>query len=294
MKKRNLHSPNPFDALIPPPAPQVMTFHTRNIEASVRMMPELMLERAFELEQVAPKLMGRDLLSTCRNIWDWCYHSFEYKLDEGGEKYKSPAWSWQERHQGIDCDDFTLLSGCLLLLMRIPFAIKLVRQSRLGNWDHVYIVVPTARGYITIDPVLKAFNQEAGHRDDELIHVEFEDQTGEVDLNSPKIQRLIQRGLIPKNPTAEDLEKYRVERNEKTELVLAEKENAIASGSLPPKSEVEISASTPGAVVPGTEPISLRKRAWDWTVRNWFPVTLGGVLVGWAVRPLFKTKPNDQ
>lgn len=91
----------------------------------------------------------------CKRLWDYCKSTYQYKLDpDGAELIRSPKRSFQDRNEGIDCEDFTVLLSCILLVLKVN---HLIRVADFGSgWQHIYLVVDG----IVLDPVQPTFNYE--------------------------------------------------------------------------------------------------------------------------------------
>lgn len=120
--------------------------------------------------KIALVLKGSTLNETCKNIYNFCYSNIQYKLDKPGEEQlRTPARAWKDRKTGIDCDCFSIFVSSILHNLGIKHAYRICEINDKGYFQHIYIVVPSDQSkenisdgrYITIDPVLDKFNQEA-------------------------------------------------------------------------------------------------------------------------------------
>lgn len=213
--KRNLVSPNQFDGLIPkvPPGTSAVRKVGGSIWDHIQWMPDLIRLASYQTQDLAPRLKRSNVYETCKAVWEFCYHSFEYQLDRGGEIYKSPSYSWHmSRIKGIDCDDFVFLVGTILYNLKIDFCIKAVSQRRNSHLDHVYVTVPlpgNRKRYVTIDPVLPHFDREVRNRvrEEHLPISANDDQTGR-DRMAGLLKKAIASGQLPPGSTMADLHAY--------------------------------------------------------------------------------------
>ena len=108
-----------------------------------------------QCKALAEYLKADTLSQTCFNIWHWMVTNIKYRLDTPGtEELRSPARSYQlDRFTGIDCDDYTIFSCCLLLnLGYVPVA-YIVAFNGNDNFQHIYTV---CNGNV-IDGVMKEY-----------------------------------------------------------------------------------------------------------------------------------------
>lgn len=153
-----------FEGMIPAPHWSEMIVRPNGkVTETVAEMKKVIQHYNWQVAKVAPRLKGKDLYDTCKNIWNFLFTHIKYMEDEEGkEQLRTPARSWAERRsRGIDCDDFSLFAGCLLTQLNIPFYIRIARYKGKSYFQHVYVVVPqTDKRYITIDAVLDQYDAE--------------------------------------------------------------------------------------------------------------------------------------
>ena len=153
-----------FEGMIPAPHWSEMIVRPNGkVTETVSEMKKVIQHYNWQVAKVAPRLKGKDLYDTCKNIWNFLFTHIKYMEDEEGkEQLRTPARSWAERRsRGIDCDDFSLFAGCLLTQLNIPFYIRIARYKGKSYFQHVYVVVPqTDKRYITIDAVLDQYDAE--------------------------------------------------------------------------------------------------------------------------------------
>jgi len=130
------------------------------VEDTVELMKKVVWKYIDDTKEIAKNLQSISQRQTCQNIWDFLYHHIQYKLDERGlEQLRRPARSWVERETGIDCDCFSIFCSSILTNLKIPHKFRITKYDS-PNYQHVYVVVPDAKGEIIIDPVLSRFDFE--------------------------------------------------------------------------------------------------------------------------------------
>lgn len=169
--QRTIRPGNFYSHLIPAAIGKEVTEH-RNGDTfdTIKLIKHKIHKDAWQADKLAPKLKGANLRETCKNVFDFFYNHFQYKLDpHDREQVKSLRSSWENRKTGIDCDDFATGVGKVLTQLNIPFFIKKIAVKGYSNYHHVYVVVPKTKGasikkrqnYYVIDPVLNRFDKEA-------------------------------------------------------------------------------------------------------------------------------------
>jgi hypothetical protein len=124
----------------------------------------------YTMLKLAKELQGKTLAQTCKNIFDFFYQHYQYKIDTPGqEQLRTPARAWRDRTSGVDCDCFSISVGSLLYALNIPFALRIIKMYNKPYFQHIYVVVPKFKGaelsnhtnYLVIDPVLDTNDKEA-------------------------------------------------------------------------------------------------------------------------------------
>lgn len=132
---------------------------------TLRLIPRVVRSHGWQAARIAKELRGADLASTCRNIWEFCYHHIQYERDkEGAEQIRSPARAWRDRKTGIDCDCYTVLVSSILTNLGIAHKLRIAKYPNPDDPDpdfqHIYVIVPQGAGHLTIDPVTDLFDFE--------------------------------------------------------------------------------------------------------------------------------------
>lgn len=105
---------------------------------------------ASQMSKIAPLLKARTLKETIDNIYKFLYWHFQYKLDGNVQDLHSPSSAWRNRKTGFDCKTYSILAGCILTNLKIPYSFRMVQLSE-PKWSHVYVVVPNGDNYFVID-----------------------------------------------------------------------------------------------------------------------------------------------
>lgn len=112
----------------------------------------------------------KDLNATCRAVFLFFYLHYQYELDQDGvEQLRDPARAWKDRKKGIDCDCFCISVSSVLVNLKIPHYLKMVKLYGRDYYQHIYVVVPKTpntninqrSNYYVIDPVLDQYDKEA-------------------------------------------------------------------------------------------------------------------------------------
>lgn len=128
------------------------------VDDVVRLMHKVVWKFKDDTKDIAQKLKGASLEQTITNIWEFLYHHIQYKLDTPNlEELRRPARLWHDKHG--DCDDFSIAASSILTNLNIPNAFRITKYDK-PHYQHVYVIVPHAKGYYIIDPVLSQANYE--------------------------------------------------------------------------------------------------------------------------------------
>jgi hypothetical protein len=165
--RRNIKSGLEYDDLFPAAnGLDKVVYRDGNVKDTIKTMQKIVLKYLDDTKLIAPKLKGKNLEETCRNIWNFLYSHCQYKLDEAGlEQLRRPARAWHDRFQGIDCDCFSIFCSSILTNLDIPHSFRITKYTNEngtpGEWQHVYVIVPKEKsGHYTIDCVAHHFNYE--------------------------------------------------------------------------------------------------------------------------------------
>lgn len=105
---------------------------------------------SFQCEKLSKLLKGKTVKETCKNIYNFLYNHFQYKLDGEAQDLRALSQAWHKRYEGMDCKSFSLLAAMILENLNIDCAFRMVK---LGSnlWVHVYVIVPDGQNYHVID-----------------------------------------------------------------------------------------------------------------------------------------------
>ena len=84
-----------------------------------------------QMSKIAPLLKGRTLKETCDNIYQFLYSHFQYALDGNVQDLHSPSSAWRNRQKGFDCKTYSILAGCILANLQIPYSFRNIVFSNL-------------------------------------------------------------------------------------------------------------------------------------------------------------------
>ena len=147
-----------FEEVIPAPNWQTkIVKRDASVDETVAEMLKVIKQSAWQTKALSKRLQGKDLYTTCGNIWKFLFSHIKYKEDdEGKEQLREPSLSWYLRTiRGIDCDDFSIFAGTILYNLNIPFYLRIAKYGTKTYFQHVYVIVPLLnKKYITIDTVL--------------------------------------------------------------------------------------------------------------------------------------------
>lgn len=128
---------------------------------TINLIRSLVHETKNDTRKLASVLKGKSLEETCRNIWQFVYNHIQYRKDQPGiEQVRRPARTWADRQRGVDCDCYTVFISSILLNLAIPHRIRITKYGGKRHFQHIYPVVPTPAGGITLDCVTDAFDYE--------------------------------------------------------------------------------------------------------------------------------------
>lgn len=159
---RQLKSGIEYNHLIPNADVSTTTVRKNaDVNHTVAFIPKVVMQTLHHTAQLAPLLLADNVHDTCKNIWQFVYEHIAYRKDEEGyEQIRSPARTWHDRKQGVDCDCYTTFISSILTNLQIPHSYRITKYSR-PQFQHIYPIVPIGKDkYITIDCVVDKFNYE--------------------------------------------------------------------------------------------------------------------------------------
>lgn len=135
---------------------------TRNgsVDDTVRYMIQKANATKADTERLAQALKGNTLDETLRNIWNFVFKYIKYEQDsQFAEQIRRPLRTLHD--QKGDCDCYSMLVGSILKNLGVPFSFRITAYYHRPYFQHVYVIVPKpGGGYVTVDPVVDAYNYE--------------------------------------------------------------------------------------------------------------------------------------
>lgn len=139
-----------------------------NTYDTLNLMAKYAKEQAADFKSLTDSLAATSLKKTLNNYWQWVYNHVAYVDDGPVEIVRKPLTTVKE--QKGDCDCMTTLLSAMMLSKGIKHALRKAKyiqdNGQVGDWQHVYAVVPINQAnpdydhVITLDCVLDTFNQE--------------------------------------------------------------------------------------------------------------------------------------
>ncbi len=166
IKDRHIASGKQHDSLFPKPLGEDKVISSNaSVWDTIEFMPKAAIMTPADTIKIARKLDSGNLYDTCENIWNFVYKHIQYKPDRFGvEQVRRPARLWAERLTGGDCDCYSVFISSILSNLQIPHTYRVTKYPKKDGsnptWQHVYIIVPDGKDYITIDCVADQFDFE--------------------------------------------------------------------------------------------------------------------------------------
>lgn len=101
-------------------------------------------DKSHQLRKLAEPLYNADPLQAAANIHAWLLTFISYKKDpDGMELIRTPEASLQDRRNGIDCEDYTILTACLLKEMGHAGRafLTIVDLDPVPGFEHIYLSI---------------------------------------------------------------------------------------------------------------------------------------------------------
>ncbi|OAB79740.1 hypothetical protein [Cochleicola gelatinilyticus] len=162
-----------FNSLFPSSTCKATILSNGDTYYSMDLIKEYIDKYHQQTKKVASVLNKRTLPQTVKSIYDFLYWNIQYKADGSDQQLRSPACSWHDRKNGIDCKSYSIFAGCILRSLGIKFLIRKIKQPGMlpNQFTHVYIVVPNNqatgdlnKGHLVIDAT-KRINTEPDYID---------------------------------------------------------------------------------------------------------------------------------
>jgi hypothetical protein len=162
------------------------------LEDTMQVIPKVVAKYAHQTVLIADYLKKETDYETAKTIWYWIKDHIAYKKDkEGTEQLRTPARTFHDRKNGVDCDCYSIFICCLLNNLGIGHTLRIAKYGK-PEYQHIYPLIPLkGGGHITMDCVVDAFNYEVpntGQKDypmelqilSGLDELENRDSTGEA------------------------------------------------------------------------------------------------------------------
>ncbi|MCL9806962.1 hypothetical protein NAT51_15605 [Flavobacterium amniphilum] len=142
--KRRIKNGDEFNHLIEKPKGQKVKLKKGDTFYSVSMMKvwvETFYRQVTKLSQI---LKGKTIQETCDKIHYFLYYDIQYQADGVTQNLRSPANSWFNRRDGIDCKSYSIFASSVLMNLGIKHYIRQIKQPKFNpkQYTHVYVVVP--------------------------------------------------------------------------------------------------------------------------------------------------------
>lgn len=189
--KRRIKNGDEFNHLIEKPKGQKVKLKKGDTYYSVSMM-KVWIETFYkQVAKLSKILKGKTIQETCDKIHYFLYYDIQYQADGVTQNLRSPANSWFNRREGIDCKSYSIFASSVLMNLGIKHYIRQIKQPKFNpkQYTHVYVVVPFNQssgkldnGHTIIDGTIQS-NKEPSYTDKKDV---FMDQKlPHVGLNCP-------------------------------------------------------------------------------------------------------------
>lgn len=210
--KRRIKNGDEFNHLIEKPKGQKVKLKKGDTFYSVSMM-KLWVETFYnQVTKLSQILKGKTIQETSDKIHYFLYYDIQYQADGLTQNLRSPANSWFNRREGIDCKSYSIFASSVLMNLGIKHYIRQIKQPKFNpkQYTHVYVIVPfdqvsgkLDKGYAIIDGTIQS-NKEPNYTDKKDV---FMDQKlPHIGLNCPAPRK--KGWYVTKNPCKKAYELY--------------------------------------------------------------------------------------
>lgn len=196
--KRNLKDGKEYDKLIPRVKCERTNLGEGDTFNTVDWMKDWIEKFSHQTVKLSPKLKGHTLEETVKNIYDFLYRHVQYTADGQLQQLRSPACTWAQRKEGVDCKSYSVFASSILSNLGIKHFIRQVRQPYFfpEEFTHVYVVVPKDQNILNYPENAPTFVLDATkHQNTEGSYIEKVDlqmtKLKHVGLNAPQDERTI-------------------------------------------------------------------------------------------------------
>ena len=126
-----------------------------NFQSIIKLILSASLDNSHELLAPLEVLEGKTALETCKNLWYFVKNNIKYHLDKAGtEQIRTPKRTWEDRRNGVDCEDYSIFIAAALLYWNIPCSFRIADYG--NGYQHIYVFTQDC----ILDCCEVAFNQE--------------------------------------------------------------------------------------------------------------------------------------
>lgn len=189
--KRRIKNGDEFSHLIEKPKNQSVKLDKGDTFYSVKIMSVWAKTFYKQVAKLSQILKGDSIKDTCDKIHYFLFYDIQYRADGQTQNIRSPANSWFNRREGIDCKSYSIFASCVLLNLGIKHYIRQIKQPNFNakQYTHVYVVVPKNQqsgnlenGYCVIDGTVGS-NKEPKYTSKEDVFMSL--KLPHVGLNCP-------------------------------------------------------------------------------------------------------------
>ena len=191
--KRNLKTGKEYDKLIPRVKCERTTLGEGDTFNTVDWMKDWIEKYCHQTVKISALFTGRSLEETVNNIYNFLYDHVQYTADGELQQLRSPACTWAQRKEGVDCKSYSVFASSILSNLGIKHFIRQVRQPYFypEEFTHVYVVVPRDQNVINYSKNAPTFVLDATkHQNTEGSFIEKVDlymvKLKHIGLNAPQ------------------------------------------------------------------------------------------------------------
>jgi hypothetical protein len=142
--QRNLNEGKEYNKLIPQVKCEQTNLGSGDTYMTVEEMKDWIEKYSFQTKKLSPKLKGPSIQTTVTNIYQFLYGHIQYQADGALQQLRSPACTWKQRKQGVDCKSYSIFASSILSNLGIKHFIRQIKQASFypQEFTHVYIVIP--------------------------------------------------------------------------------------------------------------------------------------------------------
>lgn len=131
-----------------------------DVVETVKQMIKIVEGNYNSVQKIANVLFDKKINTFLKNIFSFVMTYVQYEKDSMfTEQLRLPLRTLKD--QKGDCDCMSILIGSILYAKNIPFKFRITKYNGKSNFQHVYVIVPTANGsYTVVDPVIGTFDKE--------------------------------------------------------------------------------------------------------------------------------------